>query len=172
MFRTELRRAQLVRLLELQAARRVGCLFALQALLVVARALRLIDQALVACGADLALTSGECLLARLLTRPALLGLPARRALALACRPLHSAGMGRFRGWRSDRFGQDRSVQVIVLIGRQTLQVEQVETLYNKELDISMVVSGSDRSPNSEALRQIVAEVKGGEVAKTLFPVEA
>ena len=74
--------------------------------------------------------------------------------------------------RSDRFGQDRSVQVIVLIGRQTLQVEQVETLYNKELDISMVVSGSDRSPNSEALRQIVAEVKGGEVAKTLFPVEA
>jgi SNF2 family DNA or RNA helicase len=62
--------------------------------------------------------------------------------------------------RADRYGQTKPVQVIVLVGRQTLQIDQVETLYEKELDISMVVSGTDRSPNSEALHKILTEVKG------------
>ena len=69
--------------------------------------------------------------------------------------------------RADRFGQTRSVEVIVLIARQTYQIDQAETVYQKELNISKLITGSDRSPNGEFLRKIVEEARG-ELVKNLF----
>lgn len=70
--------------------------------------------------------------------------------------------------RADRYGQKRPVNVIVLIGRNTVQVEQVETLYEKELEISKVTTGSDRSPSSETLRRILCDVTGADAERRLF----
>jgi hypothetical protein len=61
-----------------------------------------------------------------------------------------------------RAGQTRHCEVIVLLGRRTLDVDKVETIFGKSLDISKVVTGSDRSTDSEVLRKILAEVHGKE----------
>ena len=60
-----------------------------------------------------------------------------------------------------------AVQVIVMIGRQTIMVDIVEMLYGKALDVNRVLTGSDRSPNSDALRKILAHVSPG-VAQTVL----
>ena len=58
--------------------------------------------------------------------------------------------------RCHRDGQRFPVQSIVPIARQTVEVDQVESLYGKAIDISKVLSASDRSENTESLRKILA----------------
>jgi hypothetical protein len=70
--------------------------------------------------------------------------------------------------RCHRQGQRYPVEVVVVIARRTVQVEVIETLYEKALDISKVTTGSDRSPNSEALKKILGAVQGTEVQTGLF----
>jgi len=70
--------------------------------------------------------------------------------------------------RLHRDGQKNAVEVTVLVGRYTVQIDQIEVLYGKAIDISKVVTGKDRSPNSEALRKILAEVKDVPVDESLL----
>lgn len=75
--------------------------------------------------------------------------------------------------RLHRDGQKNAVEVVVFMARHTVQVEQVEVLYGKSIDVSKVVTGKDRSTNSEALKKILLEVKGVDIKEDLgAPLQA
>jgi SWI/SNF-related matrix-associated actin-dependent regulator 1 of chromatin subfamily A len=57
--------------------------------------------------------------------------------------------------RIHRATQTQPCQVVMPLARQTVEIEKVETLYAKALTISQVMTGGDRSANSEALKQVL-----------------